>query len=63
MHKIVRNAIRCKSCGDVIESAYRHGFKWCSCGRVYVDGGQDYLRRGFTDSDNDFEELSVFEDE
>ena len=43
--KIIRNAIRCNHCGDVIESTYRHNFVTCSCGRVSVDGGHDYLRR------------------
>ena len=42
---IIRNAIRCKNCGNVIESTYRHEFVTCSCGKVSVDGGHDYLRR------------------
>lgn len=42
-----RNRVRCKHCGDVIESKRRHDFVTCKCGRVYVDGGQDYARRGF----------------
>ena len=41
----MRNRIRCKKCGDVIESLHRHDFKWCKCGSVAVDGGQDYFRR------------------
>ena len=56
--KILRNRIRCNNCGDIIESKYRHDFVQCSCGRVFVDGGHDYLRRGFTESDSDYEELS-----
>lgn len=63
MRKIVRNAIKCNSCGDVIESTYRHDYKSCSCGRVSVDGGLDYLRRGFTNSQNDYTDLSDFEDD
>lgn len=39
------NKIRCKKCGDVIESVHRHDFKFCKCGAVAVDGGQDYCRR------------------
>ncbi len=58
---IIKNCIKCKSCGDVIESESRHDFKYCSCKRVFVDGGQDYLRRGFTDSQEDYEELSIIE--
>ena len=45
MIKIVKNAIKCNFCGDVIESTHVHDFKWYSCGKVAVDGGHDYLRR------------------
>lgn len=58
MSKIIRNMIRCNTCGDTIESTSRHDFKYCKCGRVFVDGGHDYLRRGYTDSPEDFTELS-----
>lgn len=34
--------IRCKKCGDVIESTHRHDFKFCKCGAVAADGGKDY---------------------
>lgn len=60
--RIKRNAIRCKNCGDEIESKNRHDFVWCECGRVYVDGGLDYLRRGFTCEPGGFEELSEYEE-
>ena len=39
MPKIIRNAIRCKKCGDVIESKTVHDFKFCSFGSCAVDGG------------------------
>lgn len=55
--KILRNAARCNHCGDVIESIYRHNFVTCSCGRVSVDGGLDYLRR-CAESPDDYTELS-----
>jgi Zn finger protein HypA/HybF involved in hydrogenase expression len=42
---ILHNKIKCKKCGDVIESVHRHDFKYCECGSVAVDGGKDYLRR------------------
>lgn len=45
MVKIKKNCIRCRKCNDVIESTYRHDFKFCKCGAVAVDGGKDYLRR------------------
>ncbi len=63
MQKILRNAVQCKTCGDVIESTYTHDFKTCLCGRVCVDGGLDYIRRGYIDSKDDYIELSEFEGE
>ena len=55
--KIKRNAIKCVHCGDIIESKHCHDFKWCSCGKVAVDGGLDYLRR-CCNSSEDYIELS-----
>lgn len=64
MQKIIRNIIRCKHCGDIIESVSVHDFKFCSCGSVAVDGGHDNLRRLFlTSPDDDYEDLSVVESE
>ena len=62
MQKIVKNGIQCNLCGDIIESTYRHDFVTCKCGCWSVDGGLDYLRRGFTHSRDDFTELSILED-
>ena len=45
MAKIIKNAIQCKKCGDIIESTNVHDFVTCSCGACSVDGGHDYLRR------------------
>ena len=56
MPKIIRNASRCKKCGEVIESENVHDFKFCSCGSCAVDGGHDYLRR--CGNREDWEELS-----
>ena len=50
-------------CGDTIESHSVHDFKTCSCGAVSVDGGHEYLRRVFADSDNNCIELSEVEEE
>ncbi len=59
MIKILRNAIKCNHCGDVIESTYRHNFVTCSCGCCSVDGGLDYLRRCFKNSqEEDYTDLS-----
>ena len=63
MKKLVRNAIKCKHCGDVVESKSVHDFEQCSCGACFVDGGLEYLRRGFkTSPDDDYEELAEYED-
>ena len=58
--KIIINKIKCKKCGDIIESEHRHDFKVCKCGTVAVDGGYDYLRR-CGDLGN-YEDLSVIEE-
>lgn len=61
--RLIRNVIQCKHCGDVIESTYTHDFKWCSCGKVFVDGGHEYGRRGYTDSpESDYIEMAIWED-
>ena len=63
MKKLVRNAIRCKHCGDIVESKSVHDFEECSCGACSADGGLEYLRRGFkTSPDDDYEELAEYED-
>ena len=56
---IIRNAIKCRKCGEVIESVSPHDFKTCSCGTCAVDGGPDYLRR--CGNLEDWEELSEAE--
>lgn len=38
--------IRCRKCGDIWQSKYRHDFKMCRCGSCYIDGGDDYCRVG-----------------
>lgn len=43
--EIISNEIKCKKCGDVIESKSKNDYKRCSCGAVAVDGGKDYLKR------------------
>lgn len=61
MTKIIVNKIKCKKCGDIIESTHTHDFKWCKCKSVAVDGGKDYLRRlGYP---KDYEELSETKEE
>ena len=40
-----------------------HDFRYCSCKSVAVDGGCEYLRRCFVDTQEDYEELSEYWDE
>ena len=47
MAKIIHNRIKCKLCGDIIESKHRHDFVRCKCGACFTDGGHDYIRRGW----------------
>jgi len=57
---IVHNRARCRKCGDVIESTHVHDFKYCSCGSIFVDGGQEYIRRG--GNFEDIESLDEYSD-
>lgn len=64
MTKILVNKIRCKKCGDIIESKTVHDFKFCKCESVAVDGGHDYLRRvGAREDWEDLSESERIEDE
>lgn len=41
----MRNWAKCRGCGDVVESKFRHDFVECKCGAIAVDGGNSYCRR------------------
>ena len=62
--KILKNSIRCKICGEVLESKYTHDFVACKCFResngakgCYCDGGTSYLRYG--GNPDEYESLSI----
>lgn len=57
---IISNKIKCKKCGDIIESKNTNDYKRCSSGAVAVDGGKDYLKR--IGNEKDYEELSEIKD-
>jgi len=38
--------LKCLKCGDFIVSYSVHDFKYCKCGNVCIDGGNDYLKYG-----------------
>ena len=54
--EIISNKIKCKKCGDIIESKGTNDYKKCSCIAVAVDGGKDYLKR--MGNEENYEELS-----
>lgn len=47
MKRVIVNKVRCKKCGDIIESIHTYDFKRCSCGAIFIDGGKDYQRYGW----------------
>lgn len=39
--------VKCKNCGQVLESKHVHDFQMCSCeNETFVDGGDEYIRIG-----------------
>lgn len=67
MNKLKINRIRCKKCGDIIDSQTRHDFRVCQCGTCGIDGGHDYAERCWEPQEdpNDipFEDLSTYEED
>lgn len=58
-HEVIyANRVRCKKCGDILESKSVHDFKQCRCESVFTDGGKDYIRRGGKNL-SDIEDLSL----
>lgn len=52
-----RNRAKCLKCLDIIESKHVHDFVTCTCGEIFVDGGNEYWRAGAYDFNN-FHRLS-----
>lgn len=53
------NAIQCPHCRDIIFSRTRHDHRSCSCGKVFIDGGRDYERVGYADTEPERMEIEV----
>lgn len=62
MKTIIKNSIKCNLCGDIITSTDIHDFVTCKCGCCSIDGGNEYLKRCFKNSEDDYTELSVFDE-
>lgn len=59
MDKIIRNRIKCKKCGDIIESKSVHHFVEYRCKSIAVDGGHEYQR--WVGNIEDIEDLCIVE--
>ncbi len=57
--KLIRNAVRCLNCNEIIESINVHDMRYCSCGVTSIDGGLEYTKRGF--GGKGFQELAEYE--
>jgi hypothetical protein len=53
----VKHGLKCPKCEERIFSMYRHDFKACKCGSIFVDGGDDYFRFGTLKAGVDIDEL------
>lgn len=60
--KLTCNRARCRKCNDIVESTTTHHYQACRCGAIFVDGGLEYVRRGYDEPGN-FEDLSEYEAE
>lgn len=40
----MRNRAKCRQCQDIIESYHRHDYVTCKCGKISIDGGNDFFR-------------------
>lgn len=56
--KLTRNAAKCLLCDTVIESKHVHDCVSCKCGNLFVDGGLEYLRRGWNQTADTWQDLS-----
>ncbi len=52
---IIRNAVKCNNCQEVLQSTHVHDYVECMCQETMVDGGNEYFRYG----GNDVETLFV----
>ena len=59
--QIILNRAKCLACGDVITSYHVHDYITCSCGKLSVDGGSNYLKRSYNDATL-VEEMSIYSD-
>jgi len=56
---LAKNAGKCLSCGEIVESKFRWDYSTCKCGNLSVDGGHDYARVILGDS-SAYEDLCIY---
>ena len=59
MQKIIENKVKCKVCGDIVESTSKFT-STCKCGKTKISGGYENLQRFNLTEGRDFDELSKF---
>jgi hypothetical protein len=47
--KLKLNTYQCPKCKDFVYSRARHDCRSCTCGAIFVDGGFEYTRIGFSE--------------
>ena len=60
--KIIRNAARCRLCGDVIESKKLYENQTCRCGEISISGGLNYIGRCASTRWSNIIDLSEYEE-
>lgn len=58
-YEIIRNAVKCKTCGDEIESTDENGEVKCSCGKCIISGGTKKLVRNC--GEEEWEDRSILD--
>jgi hypothetical protein len=53
---IIRNAVKCNKCQEVLQSTHVHDYVECMCQETMVDGGNEYFRYGGGDVETLFVE-------
>lgn len=59
--QIVLNRAKCLDCNDIITSYHVHDYVTCSCKKLSVDGGTEYISRSYVDKTK-FENMNVYSD-
>lgn len=60
--RIIRNAAKCRLCGDVIESKRLYDNQTCQCGEISVEGGTNYIGRFASTDWKNIVDLSEYEE-